>query len=481
MLKDIDSASKSPKNNFGKPPKIQAINGYAPPEQISLFKSQSGKKPRKIFKKIFLILLVGVFILGAIVLTKAANLSQKIFVGHTTTVFGKIWEAIRGISGQITVQGEREGQINILLLGIGGEGHEGPYLSDTMILAQINPKNSEIAFVSVPRDLLAELPNNLGERKINAVFAEGAARTKDWNEAGRWSRMAVERLSGQVIPYFAVVDFTGFTKAADEINGLDIIVDKTFTDSEFPDEKLGYLSPITFTQGLEHMDGARALQYARSRHGSNGEGSDFARSLRQQKVIKAFKEKILKLNLITSAGRISSLLGIFADNFHTNLSPGEIFRLYDIVKEQNIQTFLSLSLDLDTGILCAGSHETAGYILIPCPGKTASDARNFFKNAFVFGKLAEEKSVIWLGDSTANPAAFEAAEKKLQQANLTVLKLNYDKDDLSQTLIYQVNLKPATTEFIKNTLSGKVVSIPPRGVKVDASKVDIIVILGKSQ
>jgi LCP family protein required for cell wall assembly len=414
------------------------------------------------------------------VFSRASSLSEKIFAGQTTTFFGKVWEAIRGVSGRITLEGENKGQINVLLLGIGGPGHEGPYLSDTMILAQIRPKTSEVAFISIPRDLLAELPNNLGSRKINAVFAEGIAQSKDQNEAGRWSRMAVERLSGQTIPYFAVIDFAGFKKAVDEVGGLEINVDNTFTDSEFPDEKLGYLPPLTFKAGLEHMDGQRALQFARSRHGSNGEASDFARSVRQQKVIKAFKEKILNLNLITGIGRINNLLDIFADNFYTNLTPGEIFRLYDIVKEQNIQTFLTLSLDPDTGLLCATSHETAGYILVPCEGKTVRDIENFFKNAFALGKLREEKSIIWLANSTAEASAYTESENKLKAGNLTVWQLNYDQDALAQTIVYQVNPKPATLEYVKNVLGAKEVSLPPPGVKVDSAKVDMIVILGKN-
>lgn len=429
---------------------------------------------------IFLFLAVGLF-LGGLAINRAVGLSEKIFAGQTTTFFGKVWEALRGATGQVSLLGEDKGQINILLLGIGGPGHEGPYLTDTIILAQIRPKESEVAFVSVPRDYLASLPNNLGERKINAVFAEGIARTKDWGEAGRWASMAVERMSGQTIPYFAVIDFNGFKKAIDTIGGLDITVENAFTDAEFPNDKSGYLPPISFKAGLEHMDGTRALQFARSRHGNNGEGSDFARSLRQQKVMKAFKDKILEMNLLTSAGKLNSLLGIFADNFHTNLSPGEILRLYAIGKDQNIQTFLSLNLGLETDLICPTSHETAGYILIPCPGKSAKDIQNFFKNAFVLGKLAEEKSVIWIGDSTGSPDAFKKAESQLKQAGLAaVWQLGYEKDNLPETIVYQVNPKPATLEYVKNTLRAKQVSLPPPGVKVDPGKVDIIVILGKN-
>jgi polyisoprenyl-teichoic acid--peptidoglycan teichoic acid transferase len=484
-IKNLDSASNGSKNNFGTPPKIQYSTGNRAPAQLSLLKSQASKRS-PIFKGVLVGVILVVFILGALLITRASNLTEKIFAGQTTTFFGKVWEAIRGVSGKVSLQGENKGQINVLLLGIGGEGHDGPFLTDTMILAQIRPETSEVAFVSIPRDLLAELPNNLGERKINAVFAEGVSRTQDYNEAGRWARMAVERLSGQTIPYFAVIDFEGFKKAIDEVEGVAVEVEKTFDDYSYPvpgkedaENPAERYEHLHFDKGVQEMDGLRALKYARSRHGTNGEGSDFARSVRQQKVIKAFKDKVFNMNLISSAGTINNLLGIFAENFHTNLSPGEVFRAYDIVKEQNIQTFLSLSLDPETGLLCATSHETAGYILVPCQGKTSADIQNFFKNAFVLGKLREEKSVIWLGDSTQTASFYTEVEKRLQTANLTVWKLDYSQDNLPETIIYQVNPKPATAEFLKNVLNAKNVTLPPPGVKVDPAKVDVIVILGQ--
>lgn len=480
-MKNFDSISPHlEKNPSVRPPQIHYQNVQPKNNQVDLLAAAPGKPQRPWLKKVVFFLALIIIILGSLILTRAADLSKKIFAGQTTTFFSKVWEAIRGSTGHLSLRGENNGQINILLLGIGGPGHEGPYLTDTMILAQIRPKDSEVAFISIPRDLVAELPNNLGQRKINAVFAEGLARTQDFGEAGRWSRMAVERLSGQTIPYFAVIDFKGFQKAIDEIKGLDINVEHSFTDSEFPDEKLGYLPPLVFAQGQEHMDGTRALQFARSRHGNNNEGSDFARGLRQQKVMKAFKDKVLEMNMLTSVGRLNNLLGIFADNFHTNLSPGEILRLYDLAKDQNIQTFLSLNFGLETEIICPTSSETLGYILILCETKNSADVYSFFKNAFVLGKLAQEKSVVWLADSGQNPTRMQKWEKQLKLSGLTVWPLEFSKENFAQNIVFQVNPKPATLEYIKNVLNAKEVTLPPPGVKVDANKVDIIVILGKN-
>ena len=474
-MKNFDSINqaaipKTPRVSISnEPPKIQKISLLAA-------KPQSGNKTKL---KLVLGLIVSIIIvLSAVVALRAANLSEKIFVGKKTSFFEKIREVF-GVGG-IKLVGEDLGHINILLLGIGGEGHDGPYLSDTIILAQIRPDVGQVSLVAIPRDYQVSLPNNMGLRKINAAFAEGYNRKKDWNEAGDWARQVVENLSGQKIPYFGVIDFAGFEKAINQIGGVDVKIDRTFTDFSFPDNGVGFLPPLTFTQGEEHMDGTRALQFARSRHAAGPEGSDFSRSARQQKIISAFKQKVLSLNLISNAGTINSLLGTFADHFHTNITPGEIFRIYNLIKENDIQNFVSVSLDPTTSLVCPKIMEDTGaYVLVVCDGKSQDDIKNFFKNIFSLGKMYEEKSVIWLSTSAEDRAGYQEADKKLKEAGLTVWELGYKGEVLSRNIFYQVNPKPATAEFIKNTLHATEVNLPPPGVNINKDKVDIIVILGK--
>ena len=447
---------------------------------ISLLRPSQPKSFKWLLKLILGLIGLAVIILTTAVAWRAANLSDKIFVGTKTSFFQKIKEIIRGSSGDRMLIGESLGQINILLLGIGGAGHEGPYLSDTMIIAQIRPDIGQVSLTSIPRDYLIELPQNLGLRKINSAFAEGFAKNQSYKEAGTWALDAAQKISGLAIPYFAVVDFVGFEKAIDQVGGIDINVEKSFTDSQFPDDKLGYLPPITFETGFEHMDGKRALQFARSRHGTNGEGSDFARSQRQQKVISSLKNKVLSLNIISDAATINRLLGTFADHFHTNIGPGELFRLYKIAKDKNIHQFLSLSLDQETGLICSKILEENGaFVLVPCPDKNEKDIQNFFKNSFAIGRMKAEKSVIWLGTSTEDKLTYQQADKKLKEAGLIVWEVGFKGSPLSENIIYQVNPKPATVEFVKNSLNATEVTLPPPGIKVDADKVDIIVILGK--
>ncbi len=455
--------------------------------QARLLSMPRGKQSKSIFKFFLIAILVLILGLGALVIFRASNLSNKIFVGQKTTFFQKIKQVISAGQRNVELLGENEGQINILLLGMGGEGHDGPYLTDTIILAQIRPEIGEIVLTSIPRDYLVELPNNLGKRKLNAAFAEGLGKNKDWDKAGTWARQQVEKISGLEIPYFAVVDFKGFAKAIDQVGGIDINIERTFTDYQFPDDfqkdTKGYLGPLTFKKGTERMGGERALQFARSRHAAGPEGSDFARSQRQQKVLNALKQRILDLNLVTDAGKANGLLSTFADHFHTNLSPGELYHLYSLTRDKKIHNFLSLSLDPETKLICPLILEDTGaYVLTPCPGKTAKDIQNYFKNAFSYGKLQAEKPTIWLANSTKNSSAYREIDRKLKNMGLTVWELPYPETagQLSKTIVYQANPKPASVEYIQNEIGATEATLPPPGIKVDKNRVDIIIIIGQN-
>ena len=463
------------------PPKIIVSSVPARPQKASLLKSGQKTPAKKILKKVLIAICLVIVILAGMLFARAANLTQKIFVGQKTSFFGQMVDLIRGGGDNGKLIGENLGQINVLLLGVGGEGHDGPYLTDSMILAQIRPDIGEITLTSIPRDYWVTIPGSAGQDKINSAFAYGIGKNMDWDQAGQNARQAVENLSGLKVPYFAVMDFSGFEKAVNQVGGLDITVDRTFTDDQYPDSGTGYLPPQTFTAGPQHMDGARALIFARSRHSTNGlEGSDFARSQRQQKIIDAFKQKVLSNNLIGDAGNLNSLLGIFADHFHTNMTPSEIYRVYTLTKDKNMQT-LSLSLDPSTGLICPEILASTGaYILTPCPDKSETDVQNFFKNSFSIGKLAAEKSTVWLADSTGNQKAYNTAFRKLTDAGVQVYQLGYTKDDLPQTIVYEANPEPATAEFIKNTLNATEVTLPPPGVTVSKGKVDVIVVLGQN-
>jgi len=256
-------------------------------------------------------------------------------------------------------------KFNILLMGIGGGTHDGPNLTDTIIFTSINPTTNKITMISIPRDLwIPDLKS-----KINVAYADGEQKRAG---GGLVEAEAVaQKITGQNIDYGLVIDFNGFVKAVDLLGGLDIYVDNTFDDYVYPisgkeDDTCGYSSSdiqqfsatdsaeldiqqkfacrythIHFNKGLNHMDGKTALEFVRSRHAAQAiEQSDFARSRRQEKVIKAFKDKLFSLQILADPGKLVNLYGIIKDSINTDIKDTEFddfVRLVEKVKNAKIE------------------------------------------------------------------------------------------------------------------------------------------------
>src|SRR3989344_2570212 len=91
-------------------------------------------------------------------------------IGILTTVKNFIFQP------DTVIEGQQNDRINILLLGMGGPGHDGPYLTDTNIIVSIKPSTKEVALLSVPRDLGVILPDS-GLTKINHANSYGESKT----------------------------------------------------------------------------------------------------------------------------------------------------------------------------------------------------------------------------------------------------------------------------------------------------------------
>ena len=255
--------------------------------------------------------------------------------------------------------------INILFLGIGGGIHEGPNLSDSIIFASINPKTNNITLVSIPRDLW--IPDM--KSKVNAAYAIGEERKKGGGLI--LTKTIVSKVLNQPVSYGIRIDFDGFVKAVDQVGGLDITVDNAFDDYEYPIEgkendtcgrKLEELpilatsssqleafpcryKHIHFDKGSIHLDGAMALQFVRSRHATGEEGSDFARSKRQEKTITAFKNNILSAQTFLNVPKVLNLYTILQNSIDTDIKQDEVDDFIRLAQKTKNATIESIVLD----------------------------------------------------------------------------------------------------------------------------------------
>src|SRR3990167_2895420 len=183
---------------------------------------------------------------------------------------------------------------NILLLGIGGEGHEGADLTDSMMLVSINLLTADTVIISLPRDIWVESL----QAKLNTAYHYGEAQ----QEGGGLilAKAAAAEILNQPVHYGVVLDFSGFERAINILGGIDLNVPRGFVDKLYPipgqeaaETEAARYETVVFKPGKQHFDGAQALKYVRSRRAEGEEGTDYARAQRQQLAILAFKDKLL--------------------------------------------------------------------------------------------------------------------------------------------------------------------------------------------
>jgi len=307
------------------------------------------EKPRK--KKNFFLyfcIIVAVLIIGLAIHRFAANGLAK-----SPLINGQILEPKKiGILQAVknfffnpseTLTGEKNDRVNILLLGVGGPGHDGPYLSDTNIIASLKPSTGEIALISVPRDLGVKI-ENYGVYKIN--YADAFGESKFPGQGGDYARQIFSQTFNLDVPYYVRVDFKAFEEIINAVGNIVVDVPRAFVDQSFPGPDYSYQT-VSFEAGSQIMDGARALQYARSRHGNNGEGSDFARAHRQQQVMLALKDKVLSFGTLANPMKIQKILESLSNNIGTNLNLSQIIYLAKFA--ENIEPGKIKGLVLDDG------------------------------------------------------------------------------------------------------------------------------------
>ncbi len=219
-------------------------------------------------------------------------------------------------------------RLNILLLGIGGAGHEGSQLTDTIVLASYDKATQKVGMVSIPRDMAYPLPNG-GHQKINAVNAY--AELANPGEGAKKTAEAFEQLFNVRIDRVVRIDFAGFEKLVDAIGGVDVAVERSFTDREYPTNPKGpnpyeYMT-VKFEKGTEHMNGERTLQYVRSRHGNNGEAGDFARNARQQNAISAIRERMLSLGILANPKKVTEIWNVVSSHVQTDMTAWDMIKL----------------------------------------------------------------------------------------------------------------------------------------------------------
>lgn len=315
--------------------------GRVPPLRSPELQSPRGRRRRR---TITVIVALVVIVVG-LAATKLLSVGSSV-LSSEQSILGQLADLLFRRS---ELKGEKDNRVNILLVAIGGEGHQGENLADTIMLASFRPKDGDVALLSIPRDLYVKLPGTEVFSRINAVHAYGENQRKGQGLPSL--RKKISEITGQTVHYVARVDFTAFKRIVDEIGGIEISIPEGFYD---------YWHRINFPKGTEHMNGDRALAYVRARFIEGPEGGDFKRAARTQQVLLAIRKKVLSAQTAVDLRALVGVLDALRDNVSTNFTLSELKRLADLsrgIPDTNIHTAV-----LTTGSegLLVGATEVLG-------------------------------------------------------------------------------------------------------------------------
>lgn len=363
-----------------------------------------------------LVVLVGGGIFFGSGLLRAGN----VFKGGTASV-----AALKENVAPQLLKGEGAGRINVLLLGRGGGNHSAPDLTDTMMLASIDPVNHTATLLSVPRDLWVQVPN-AATMKINAAYQTGVFKYLGRQETGSTDPkaisagfdtvdQAIEMVLGVTVNYNVLVNFKAFQDAVNAVGGVDINVPENLYDPTMAWENGN--NPYLAKAGQQVMDGKHALIYARSRETS----SDFARAQRQRGLILALKEKVQTLGTLSNPLKMNGLLNSFGNNVTTDFSLSDISRFATIMKSIDNGAVSSVSLaDANNPQVTTGNMNGQSIVLPKAGLFKYGPIQNYVRSALKDGYILKENAKILVLNGTLVPglATKKADELKAYGYNI---------------------------------------------------------------
>ena len=379
------------------------------------------------------------------------------------------------------------GRLNVLLIGADQRPREGTFNTDTLIVASIDPKTKQVALFSLPRDTVnVPLPPGKAQAfygtvpcKINSLWTTATGRPDLFpgNNRQRGFQALKDTLGylyGLDINYYVEVNFEGFKQIVDAVGGVTVNVQFPVLDDAFPgDAGKGNLR-VYIPAGIQHMTGAQALVYARSRHGS----IDFDRSQRQQRVLLSLKDQT---NVNALLARLPDLVQALKAAVHTDMPVDQLpslLRLSDGVDTSNIRSYVFSPPLYGREVVnrCGDSIE-------PYVGKIRQAVRDAFStrpiNEDRREKIAEEGADVWIlnGSGELGQASQIAAFLEYQGINASAPNQRPAQAPRTKIVVYNGAEQdaPETVKYLEALFGAKAT------LATDASaRADIVVTTGRS-
>ena len=364
---------------------------------------------------------------AGLALSLVAALSLHLILGgYVTTaseLVGGIFSSGTETPGATTApRWDGKERLNVLLVGIDQRGDSTSFNTDTLIVASVDPVNGTVTMFSIPRDTVdfpvpASAQRLYGAtygNKINSYYASASRNPSVFPDGPMPAlREMLGNFYGMKIDYSLMVNFTGFQEIVDALDGVRITARNPVTDDSYPLGG-GKYARIHVLAGVHAMDGAEALIFARSRHGS----SDFDRAARQQQVITAIRAQS---DMAAITRNLPSLAAALKDSLKSDFPQQDLPLLLDLIAQIDSGSIRSLVFTPPT-YQTVGS-DSRGYIITPDVAKIRAAVLQAFsaqptKEEREADAIASEAARIWVLNGTGRKGEAGVLATALSRAGL---------------------------------------------------------------
>jgi polyisoprenyl-teichoic acid--peptidoglycan teichoic acid transferase len=437
----------------------------------------------------------------------AATLTYKRFddfiiatTGHHINPIGEVVQAVEPAQGTIAYKLKHGQQVNILLLGMGGEENDAPYLTDSIMAVSIDPNSNRVMLASIPRDLVVHMdlqstPGRTWTNKINAAYEVPytniiccvASQYTGANGGGLAAEHEVGKVTGLTFDRYIAIDFVAFRDMVTALGGVDVCLTTNLDDYEYPASGGGFIrGGIHYTAGCQHLDGNQALQIARSRHAVQAaQSSDFGRSRRQQDLMQAIKKKATTVNGFSKAPQ---LLDALQKNIHTDMTLSDMKAVYDWGKNLPDSSIIRTALTAPSPVGDGNLLDSFNCGMGPSVSQLCADDPSFnmihkyLASLLINPKTLAEKAPVQITNGAVNSPGLEGRVTSMFDPTGLQLADPVKRPASGATLIldYSGGQFPLTTKYLQDFFGATVIPATATNTPPSAGQqtYGLVVVLG---
>jgi LCP family protein required for cell wall assembly len=349
-----------------------------------------------------------------------------------------------------------------------------------MILLTLDPNSQTAGMLSLPRDLWVPFPGLGYDYKINMAYQIGE--TEGYPGGGaELAKNTVSAFIGQPIQYYVRINFNGFIELIDVIGGVDVVVQKTIHDEEYPTDDY-LIETFHLDAGAQHMDGATALKFVRTRNVDD----DYGRARRQQQLIRAVADKVLRTDMLTTLlPNLPRLLATMRNSIDTDIPMSMQLEFANYFSSASVREVRQLVLDNRYGVETYA--ENGAWILQPDRAKVRSALATFFAPSTVLNPGSDSAVALanpeWVRieilNGTGEPGVAARARDLLQRQGWQVVSIgDADRGDYGRTIIINYGVPDELVDRVSSDLELDPNRSSLHGLN-GAAPVDVRIVVGR--